>query len=613
MAALLLIGTQVLAQGARFPGVIGLHVDVSDVERRIWRVTETIPVRPGKLSLFYPQWLPGKHAARGPIDQLAGLVFRAGDRRIAWQRDPLNVYRFELQVPAGVSQLTAEFQVATPQTAEQERVVATVGVLGLQWNQVVLYPDGYLVRNIAVQASVRLPAGWRHGSAMRVETGRDGASDTVDFATVPLEVLIDSPLFAGRQFRQIDLTPAGSPPVLLNLLAEEGADLAATDAQIGLHRALVRETYAALGPPRFEHYDFLVALSSSFGSIGLEHHRSAEISQSPAFFRSWDEDFGSREVLAHEFTHSWNGKYRRPARLWTPHYNQPMQDDLLWVYEGMSQYYGMVLAARAGMWSQDFGRDDWAATVAALDRKRPGRSWRALEDTTFQPVITPRRPLAWVSWQRTEDYYTEGAMLWLNIDTRLRELTAGRQSLDDFARLFLAAPATQGWVSTYEFGDVVRALNSIAPIDWAGFLRERVGSPAQPLLDGLERAGFGLVYNDQPNKAIADSERTSRNTDLGYSLGIVISRDNVLTEVVWEGPAFKAGLTTNTTLIAVNGRAYSSDLLKGAIIAAAAGSEAPIELLVRNQDRFRTVRIDYRDGLRFPHLAPIAGRSDLLG
>lgn len=289
-----------------------------------------------------------------------------------------------------------------------------------------------------------------------------------------------------------------------------------------------------------------------------------------------------------------------------------MQDDLLWVYEGMTQYYGMVLAARAGMWPQSFGRDDWAATAAVLDRKRPGRSWRALADTTFQPVITPRRPLAWVGWQRTEDYYTEGAMLWLDVDTRLREMTGGRRSLDDFARLFFAAPADQGQVSTYEFAAVVRALNAVAPLDWNGFLRTRVDSAGQPLLDALERAGFTLAYSNQPNPAIVDSERTSRSTDLSYSLGIVISRDNVLTEVVWEGPAFKAGLTTNTTLIAVNGRAYSADLLKGAITEAAA-SPAPLELLVRNQDRFRTVRIEYREGLRYPHLVPIEGRVDMLG
>jgi predicted metalloprotease with PDZ domain len=606
-------GSLALAQGARPPGVIRLQVDASDFERRIFRVTETIPVQAGRLALLYPQWLPGKHAARGSIDQLAGLRLRAGDRDIPWKRDPLNVFRFELQVPAGVSEITAEFQLATPQTSDQERVVVTVGVLGLQWNQVVLYPEGFLARNIPVQASLVLPAGWGYGSALRTDpgtvAGASTASGTIRFAEVPLEVLVDSPLFAGRHVRQIDLAPAGSPPVRLNVVAEEPGDLAATDAQVAIHRALVRETYAALGPPRYEHYDFLLALSNSFGGIGLEHHRSSENSQAPAYFRNWDDDVGARDLLAHEFSHSWNGKYRRPARMWTPHYNTPMQDDLLWVYEGLTQYYGLVLAARSGLWSPEFAREDWAATTAVYDRKRPGRAWRSMEDTTFQPIITPRRPLAWVSWQRTEDYYSEGAVLWLGVDARIRELTRGKRSLDDFSRLFFAATANQGWVSTYEFEDVVRSLTAVAPMDWATFLRERVAGTGQPLLDGFERAGLKLVYTDQPNKAIADGEKANRNTDLSYSIGAVISRDNVLSEVVWEGPAFKAGLTTNTTLIAVNGRTYSADLLKTAITDAKSGA-APVELLVRNQDRFRTVRIDYREGLRYPHLMPIEGRTD---
>ncbi len=594
---------------AAFDGTIELKVDVSDIQRRIFRVTETIPAKPGRLTLYYPQWIPGKHAARGPIDQLAGLRFRVNGAEIPWRRDPLDVFRFTLDLPRGTRALEVEFQLATPQNTDAGRIVVTSEMLNLQWEQVLLYPAGYRARDIPVQATLQLPEGWKHASALRATPGTSVDANPVTFGVVPLEVLADSPLFAGRHFRQFDLTPAGSPPVMLNVFADNPGDLAATDEQLAIHRAAVREVYAALGPPRFDRYDFLLALTENLGGIGLEHHRSSENSQGTAYFRSWDEAVTDRDLLTHEMTHSWNGKYRRPARMWTPHYNTPMQDDLLWVYEGMTQYYGLVLAARSGLVPQDMMRDEFAAVAAIYSAKRPGREWRSVEDTTFQPIITPRRALSWVSWQRTEEYYSEGALMWLDVDTRLREMTQGRKSLDDFAHAFYAAPANEGWVSTYEIGDVARALNAVAPYDWEKFLRERTSGLRQPLLEGVERAGFRLVFNDKPNKSIADGEKSARRTDLSYSLGMVINRDGLLTEVVWDSPAFKAGLTTNTTLVAVNGRTYSADLLKRMITEAASGG-AMVELIVRRQDQFRTVTLDYRGGLRYPHFEPIAGRPD---
>jgi predicted metalloprotease with PDZ domain len=592
-----------------FNGTILLNVDASDVQRRIFRVTETIPAQPGAFGLYYPQWLPGKHAARGTIDQLTGLRFRVNGSEVPWRRDPLDVFHLLLDLPAGTRALDIEFQVATPQASDAGRIVVTNDMLNLQWEQVLLYPAGVAARDIPVQATLRLPAGWQHASALRPAAGTPADAQPAVFDTVPLEVLVDSPLFAGRYFRKVDLTPAGSAPVTLNIVADNAGDLAITDEQLAIHRAMVREVHAALGPPRYDRYDFLLALTDSLGGIGLEHHRSSENSQGTGYFRSWDEAVTDRDLLAHEFTHSWNGKYVRPARLWTPHYNTPMQDDLLWVYEGLTQYYGLVLAVRAGLVPQDVMRDELAAVAGTYAEKRPGRDWRPLEDTTFQPIVTPRRPLSWVSWQRSEDYYTEGALLWLDIDTRLRELTRGRRSLDDFARAFFARPATQGWVATYELADVASALNAVAPFEWAQLLRERTTGLRQPLLEGVERAGFRLVFTDQPNKAIADVERSARRTDLGYSLGIVVSRDSVLTEVVWDSPAFRAGLTTNTTLVAVNGRAYSAELLKRAVTDAASGGP-PVELIVKKQDLFRTVTLDYRGGLRYPHFTPIAGRPD---
>ncbi|MEY2855047.1 MAG: hypothetical protein RL030_2179 [Pseudomonadota bacterium] len=589
---------------------ITVDVDATDVERRIFRVKLSLPVKPGKLSLHYPQWVPANHAPRGVVDQLGALKFTAAGRELAWTRDPLDIYRFDLVIPAGARELQAEFVLATPQATgagNNPRMVSSPRILNLQWIQVVLYPAGATAMAVPVSASVRLPKGWRQASALAAETIA-GDPEHLRFETVPLEILADSPLFAGPNYASYDLTPAGSKPVRLNVFGDDAPDVKATPEQVDVHRALVRELVAALGPPRYEHYDYLLGLTESISGIGNEHHRSSENTQSPDYFREWDAEMDRRDVLAHEMAHSWNGKYRRPARNWTPNPNTPMQNDLLWVYEGMTQYYGMVITARAGLWTPEFAREELALTAAVFDRKRPGRSWRSLGDTTVQTLFTARRPLSWVSLQRSEDYYTESVLLWLDVDTKLREMSGGLRSLDDFAHEFLAAPATRGWVSTYEFDDVVRSLNKVAPFDWARFLRDRVTGLDQPVLQGVERAGYRLVYGDKPNAATRDIEKTARATDLSYSVGIVVSRDNALTEVVWDGPAFKAGLTTNTTLIAVNGRAYSAELMKDAITAAKDGK--PIELLVRNQDRFRAVTIDYRGGLQYPHLVPIEGRQD---
>ena len=605
----------VLAQGATpdipaprnipYPGTIGLQVDASDTQRRLLNVRETLPVQPGGLTLLYPQWLPGKHAPRGQLDQLAGLTIEANGKPVAWQRDPTYVYAFHVQVPAGTNTLELQFQVALPQVADGDNVIPTVDMLAVQWNRTVLYPAGYYARNIRVATRLRLPPQWRHASALTVNS----TGDEIQFETVSLEDLVDSPLFAGRHFAQLDLAPGQPVPVRLNVFAESATDLAVTPEQLEIHRAIMREAYAAYGPPPFDHYDFLLALSESFGGIGLEHLRSSENSLDPEYFRSWDQAVGDRDLLAHELTHAWNGKYRRPADLWTPQYNVPMQNSLLWVYEGMTEYYGMVLAARSGLWSPEFARDTFAVVAAVYDRRRLGRGWRPLSDTTNQPIINPRRPQSWVSWQRTEDYYTESVLLWLDVDMRLRELSRGGRSLDDAAHRFFAAKPNQGRISTYVLPDLIAALDATGSADWRGLFEQRVNAVAAPLLDGLTRSGWRLIYNDKPNATVRDAEKSRKNTDLSYSLGFTVSSAALLTEVVWEGPAFKAGLTTNTTLVAVNGRAYSSELLKDAVTQSKSGSE-PIDLLVKNQDRYRTVRIDYHGGQLYPHLEQIPGTND---
>lgn len=608
-AALLCVG----AEAANYPGTITLRVDATDINRRIFRVQETIPVKPGPLTLFYPQWLPGNHAPRGPIETLAGLIMTAGGKRVEWTRDPQNVYAFHLNVPAGGKQLDVEFQIGTPQTRNQGRIAITSEILGLQWNTAVLYPSGHAATAIMIKPEIVLPEGWEFAAALDVDRRQNG---TVQFKPTTLEMLVDSPVFAGRYFKRVDLDPGAATPVHLNIVADAPSSLEIQPEQLQAHRELMQQTYALFGSRHFDRYEFLFALTDHFGAIGLEHHRSSENTRSPGYFTEWDKQTAGRDLLPHELAHSWNGKFRRPADLTTSNFDVPMQDSLLWVYEGLTQYWGHVLTARAGLWTADFARESFAFVAANLDHNRPGRQWRNLQDTTQQPMITSRQPLSWVSWQRTEDYYAEGELIWLDVDTRIRELSGNKRSLDDFARAFFGIrPGDLGPV-TYTFEDVVQALNSIAANDWKTFLKDRLlgHGPGAPL-DGLARGGWKLVYTDKPSRYTQSQEKLRQAVDLSFSLGMVVSMKKGeagrLMDVRWDGPAYEAGLTTGTTLIAVNGREYSADLLKESI-AAAKSSKAPLELIAKDLDRYRTVRIDYTDGPRYPQLERIDGTFDSL-
>jgi predicted metalloprotease with PDZ domain len=598
------------ARDTPYSGTLTLNVDATDLDHRLFRVRETIPVKPGPLTLLYPQWLPGNHAPRGPIDQLAGLQIKAGNQPIAWTRDPVNMYAFHVQVPAGATSLELEFQFTSPHATNLGRIVMTAEILGVQWEKMLLYPAGHYVSRIPFVATLKLPADWQYATALETET-RDGA--TVKFKPTTLETLADSPLFAGKHFTRVDLDPGAKVPVHLNVVGDSADEVVIKPDQLNAHRKLVREAITVFGSRHFDHYEFLLAVSDNFSGIGLEHHRSSENGVDRGYFKEWDKQEADRNLLPHEMTHSWNGKFRRPADLWTPNFNVPMQNSLLWVYEGMTQYWGHVLSARSGLWSADFTRGAFASLAATLEERRQGREWRDLEDTTNNPITNSRRGLSWTSWQRPEDYYNEGALIWLDADTKIRELTKDQRSLDDFAKAFFGINDGSYVVSTYTFDDVVRTLNAVAPFDWAGFLRERIkGHGPHAPLDGITRGGWKLVYKDEPSEFSRKVQTADKFTDLGYSIGVVIDKDAKLTEVIWNGPAFKAGLIPGGQLIAVNEREYNADLLKQAI-KDARDKKAPLELLVKTQDRFRTVKIDYTGGPRYPHLERVEGQPDRLG
>ena len=597
---------------AAYRGTISLAVDVTDIDHRVFAVTQRIPVQAGPLTLLYPEWLPGSHAPRGTISGLGGLTITAGGKRLEWTRDSTNVFAFHVAVPARTSEIEVKFQYASPVVRDQGRRVVTPSIIGLQWNSVLLYPAGYAINRITFAPSLTLPSGWDFGSALDVSQ-RDGAK--VTFKPTSLETLVDSPLFAGRYFKREDLAPGAARPVNVDIVADQAGNLEIKAEQLAIHRKLVQEMVALFGSQHYDHYDFLLALSEEFGGIGLEHHRSSENQHEPGYFTDWDKYATDRDLLSHEFVHSWNGKFRRPAGQLVLNFSVPLDNELLWVYEGMTEYYGYVVAARSGLWTDELARGQFAMNAAGLDRNRPGRSWRYLQDTTNQPVVTPRRPLSYVSWQRTEEYYTEGALIWLDVDTRIRELTSGRRSLDDFARGFFGVQDGVTGPVPYKFEDVVASLNAVAPNDWKTFLRSRLDGhgPGAPL-DGVTRGGWKLGFAETPGAFYKNYEDLQKLMDLSHSMGMRVSTrdDGLITEITWDSPAFKAGLTQGDTIVAVNGLAFKSDVLKDAVKAAKGGS-APIELIVKNGDRYRTVPIPYHGGLRYPQLERVDNTEDRLG
>jgi predicted metalloprotease with PDZ domain len=588
-----------------YPGQLKLSVDATDLDRKIFEIRETIPVaKAGPFTLLYPQWVPGGHSPRNDLDKLAGLVITGGGKRLAWTRDVVEVNAFHVDVPEGVASLELSYQFLAPVEPKVGRMIVTPDMLNVQWLQLGFYPAGYFTRGIQIEPSVKLPAGWGFGTALEVASTAGGVTT---FKPTTFETLVDSPMFAGRYYKQVELDPGGPVPVRLNMVADRPELLEMTTDQLQIHRNLVSQAYKLYGAHHYDHYDFLVALSDTLGGIGLEHHRSSENRVAPKYFTEWDKGFVGRDLLAHEYTHSWNGKFRRAADLWTPNLNVPMRDSLMWVYEGQTQYWGYVLSSRSGLMTKAQTLDAIAATAALYDNRK-GREWRSVQDTTNDPIIANRKPLSWLSYQRSEDYYSEGQLVWLDADTLIREQTKGKKSLDDFAKAFFGVDNGSYVPLTYTFDDVVAALNGVLPYDWATFLKTRIeGINARAPLDGLTRGGYKLVYTDTPTEYFKGAETRGKTTNLSYSLGLTVGAGGVLSDVAWGGPAFKAGLTSGATVVAVNGETYDADKLKDAVKATIKPGAAPIELLVKDGERYRTVKIDYQGGARYPRLERIAG------
>ena len=593
-----IVDTIPVARDVAFPGTIRLDVTATDLDRGIIEVRETIPATPGPLVLLAPKWLPGNHGPTGQIDKLAGFTFTANGQPLRWVRNKVDVFAFHLDVPAGATSIEARFQFLSPTAEDQGRIVVTREMSNIQWDAVSLYPAGTFVRNIPVIASLTIPAGWKAATALRPTA--TSSDNRITFGEVAYDTLIDSPVFAGKYFRADDLGHG----ITLNTVADAPKELVVPAAVLAKHRALADQAVKLFGARHFDHYDFLHAITDRMGGIGLEHHRSSEDQNGPGYFIDWEASVTDHNLLPHEFTHSWDGKFRRGADLWTPDYRTPMQDSLLWVYEGQTQFWGTVLEARSGMSTKQQVLDKIALAAANLDNQ-PGRGWRPLSDTTNDEIISNRHPEPWNSYQRAIDYYQEGLLIWTEADMIIRERSGGKRSMDDFAHAFFGINDGDWGEVTYSHDDVVRTLNQVQPYDWAGFLKARIDdvAPTAPLA-GFTRSGYRLDYTDTPTQAAKANFKSRKVADFSYSLGFQVGKEAKLAGVRWGSPAFQAGLVNGAQVIAVDGHAYSDEVMSDAVTAAK-GASAPIVLTVKRGDEVRTHSLPYHDGLRYPRFTKV--------
>lgn len=605
----------VAGSGAQQNGkAVKLEVDLREAARRIYHAKMEFAVKPGAFTLVYPKWIPGEHSPSGPIVDVTGVKFYANGKEVIWRRNTVDMYAFECEVPAGAETLEATLDYLLPAESGTAGVPSASAQLAvLPWNLVILYPKDTKSDDVKFSAKLRIPAGWKYATALPVTKE---TSEGIEFETVSLTTLVDSPVLTGAHMNTYDLSPGRKPDHRLSTAADSAAMAVATPEQITELRQLVAETGVLFGARHYRHYDFLLALTDHLQPNGLEHPESSDNRMPERMLHDPDILETGMDLLPHEYFHSWNGKFRRPAGLATPNFQEPMKDDLLWVYEGLTQYYGVILAARSGFWKPEGLREYLAATFATLN-DRPGRTWRDLEDTAISAQLLYGVRTAGTSWRRPVDYYEESELIWLDADTLIREKTGGKKSLDDFCRAFHGGEGSEPQMIPYALDDVVAALNKIAAYDWKRFFQERIRShgPGAPL-NGLERGGWKISFSPVMNEHQRATEDAEHIVDTEFSLGFSVhypGGDNAdeIADVVVESPAAKAGMAAGMKLVAVNGRKWTPDILREAIRGAQGGKE-PIELLMENEEFFQTVKVDWHEGERYPHLEAIGGKADVL-
>ena len=591
-----------------------LQVDARDVTRGIQHAHLAIPVRPGPLTLAYPKWIPGEHAADGPLTQLVALQITSGGRVVAWRRDSLDPFSFHVDIPAGVNVLEVRFDYVSPPKSFGDGYGkapdSTAHLIILPFNHFMLYPRDASAESIEVKADVLIPSGWKFDAALRPERIEGGH---IWLPQTTLYTLIDSPLLAGEYFRVIPLTE-GAGSTRMSIAADAPGDLAVSDAVVAGMRRVVVEATGLFGPGHYREYVWLITLSDALATQnGLEHHESTDIRDTENLFTDPERLIEAR-TLPHEYVHSWNGKYRRPEGLATRNYQQPMVDDLLWVYEGMTRYLGdFVLRARSGLSTPEQTRAYVAWIAALMDVDRPGRAWRSLADTATGLPGYNDAPGEWGAIRRTRDYYDEMLLIWLEVDTLIRQQTNNKRSLDDFCHEFFGGSAGLPTVKAYSRADLVKALHAVAPWDWEAFLSSRIDAINERApLDGIRAGGWALNYDDEPNVFFNAREKVDGASNLSLSLGVWVKPDGVVADVVNGSPAFLSGVTPAMRLLAIDGRKWSTNAARAAIVKAEQTTQ-PVELIVESADIVRVLHVDYHAGLRNPHLVRDPERPDLLG
>ncbi len=613
LTIILLFASNLHAQSTQKP--VHLAVDLRDAPKHIFHATLEFPVKPGALTLVYPKWIQGEHAPTGPVDNLTGLKMHAAGKEVPWHRDLLDMYAFHLDVPAGAESLEVSLDYLSPAetSGSRETPTSTAQIAMLNWYMVSLYRQGTKTDDLTYEATLRLPDGWKYGTALPV--AKESATE-ISFAPATYTRLVDSPVIAGAYFRDIDLAPGQKPAHMIHIAADGPAALQTSPEEVQHLRQLVAETGALFGARHYRRYDFLLTLSEHLPVDGVEHNESSANRTPEALFLDPDVHETQMDLLPHEFTHSWNGKYRRPAGLVTTDYQAPLTTDLLWAYEGLTQYYGVILSARSGFWTPVKLREYLASTAGFLD-DRAGRTWRNLQDTATASQILYGMPTGGTGWRRSVDYYEESALIWLEADTIIRRESKNKKSLDDFCRKFHGGENSGPLVVSYTFDDLVTTMNEIAPYDWRTFFTDRLNShgPGAPL-GGLENSGWKLVYTSEMNDHQRSGEIVDQEVDVEFSFGFQVhvtggeQSDRIL-DVIPGSPADRAGLAPGMRLIAVDGRKWTPDVLRDAIRRSKTTKE-PVALLAENGDYFRTYAIDYHGGERYPHLQPIEGKTDVL-
>ncbi len=592
-------------------GPVALTVRLPNPKQQILQVHEVMPVRPGPLTLCYPKYIPGDHAPDGPIEAVMGLEITAGGQPIAWLRDEVDMFTFHLTVPRGVDRIDIRFQFPAG-----DRV--TPNLIGLEWNDVALYQAGYPTKAQMFQPALVIPAGWRFATALTTEA-RTGGSIT--FRAVPFNTLVDSPVIAGKYFREIDVTPAGSSVHrFLDMVGDTAEALEISDAQLAGYRHLVEQAQALFRTHHYDNYHFLLTLSDYVSRGGLEHHQSSDdrARSGAKMFADADHFMLDASLLPHEYTHSWNGKFMRPAELWQPNFENPEHTQMVWVYEGLTVYLGDMLTVRSGLWSPETWRQVVAYRAADMAHQT-GREWRPLIDTTIAAQLLYGSPSAWSNRRRQTDFYREGQLLWLAVDMKIRTLSHDQRSIDDFARHFFGIDNGSFTTHTYTFDDVVGALNAVQPYDWASFLHNWLDGVGQqvPLLSGIDASGWHLVYSDQPSRYqqalenVGEGELSRKGVNAMFSVGLFLDRQGKIEDVLWDGPAFKAGLAPGMTVLAIDGQSYGPGVLRSKI-AEAAKTKEPLQILAEGDGVTELYTVDYDGGLKYPHLVRVPGTTDYL-